>query len=184
MIFVLEFWHWYALALIFVVVEALLLSGVFAALGIASLITGMAFYEYPKLEWRLQLVVFATSTALSLFIIRQLFSNWLRRNAEDSHNSSEMIGKELVLKRPIQNGFGELEIEGKNWALKGPDQIAGTTVRVVGVDSYFLSVYPMRPKEKKEEQIEEQIEKKEATDTVSDTLPENNSEQDPQSSEK
>ena len=141
---VLEFWHWWALALIFVVVEALLLSGVFVALGVAGLITGIAFYVYPDLGWRPQLVIFGSSTVVTLALIRSLFSGWLNKNAEEHASTSEMIGKELVLKLPIQNGFGEIEIDGKNWALKGADQKAGTTVKVIGVDSYFLNVRPIR----------------------------------------
>ncbi|MDH3326544.1 MAG: NfeD family protein [Gammaproteobacteria bacterium] len=141
--FVLEFWHWWALALIFVVVEALLLSGAFAAFAAAGLIAGSALYFYPELDWKLQLVIFATSTAILFFLIRVLFSDWLNQNAEDNASTSEMIGKEFVLKLPIQNGFGEIEIDGKNWAIKGADQKTGTTVKVIGVDSYFLSVYPI-----------------------------------------
>jgi len=141
--FVLEFWHWWALALIFVVIEALILSGVFVAFAIAGLVTGMAFYYYPELDWRLQLVIFATVTVITLFIIRALFSDWLNENAKSHSSSSEMIGKDLVLKQPIQNGFGEIEIDGKNWALKGPNLKAGTEVRVIGVDSYFLKVHPL-----------------------------------------
>jgi len=144
--FVLEFWHWWALALIFVVVEAMILSGVFVAFAIAGLITGMAFYYYPALTWQLQLVIFATSSLGFLYLIRALFSEWLNKNAKEYDSTSEMIGKQLVLKQPIQNGFGEIEIDGKNWALKGPNLKAGATVRVVGVDSYFLNVYPVNAK--------------------------------------
>ena len=141
--FVLEFWHWWALALIFVVIEALLLSGVFVAMAIAGLATGVASYYYPEFDWRLQLVIFATSTGICLYIIRALFSDWLNKNADAYDSTSEMIGKELVLKLPIQNGFGEIEINGKNWALKGPELKAGTKVKVIGIDSYFLKVFPM-----------------------------------------
>ena len=141
--FVLEFWHWWALALIFVVVEALILSGVFVAFAIAGLFTGMASYYYPELEWRLQLVIFATFSVVFFFAIRFLFADWLNKNAEAYDSTSEMIGKELVLKLPIQNGFGEIEIDGKNWALKGPELKAGTEVKVIGIDSYFLKVYPL-----------------------------------------
>ena len=141
--FVLEFWHWWALALIFVVVEALLLSGVFVALAIAGLVTGMGSYYIPELDWRLQIVIFATCTVICLFAIRFFFADWLNKNAEAYDSTSEMIGKEFVLKLPIQNGFGEIEIDGKNWALKGPELKVGTTVKVIGIDSYFLKVFPI-----------------------------------------
>ena len=157
MTFVLEFWHWWALALMFVVVEALLLSGVFAAFAIAGLITGIAFNMYPTLDWKLQLVIFATATIIFQFIFRSLFKKKLDESAEDLHKPSELIGKELVLRFPIQNGFSEIEIDGVNWALKGPDLKAGTTVKVVGVDGNYLSVFPFTP-QKDEANIEQEKE--------------------------
>ncbi len=141
--FVLEFWHWWALALIFVVIEALILSGVFVSLAIAGLFTGMASNSYPELDWRMQLVIFSAITATSLVIIRALFADWLNKNAEEHNSSSEMIGKDLILTLPIQNGFGEINIDGKNWAIKGPELKPGTKVRVIGIDSYFLKVHPV-----------------------------------------
>jgi len=140
--FILEFWHWWALALIFVVVEALMVSGVFAAFALASLITGMAFNSYPSLEWQLQLVIFATSTVVFFYIIRLIFGKRLSKDAAETQIPSELIGTELILKNAIQNGFGELEIDGTNWALKGPDCKPGTVVRVVSVDGHYLAVFP------------------------------------------
>jgi len=141
MIFIIEFWHWLALALIFIVVEALLVSGVFAAFTVAGLITGVTFYVYPDLGFKEQLVIFATSSFILFYIIRYFFADKLSQSAEDNASTSKLVGKELVLERPIQNGFGEVIIDGVNWAVKGADQKAGTTVKVVGTDGHCLSVY-------------------------------------------
>ena len=148
MTLVLEFWHWWVLALIFVVVEALMVSGVFAAFAIAGLITGIASNMYPALEWQAQLGIFATTTIIFQFLVRLFFSKKLDEAAGDELTSSAMIGKELILKSPIQNGFGEIEIDGVNWAIKGPDQKKGTLVKVIGVDGNFLAVYPYIDKNK------------------------------------
>lgn len=140
--FILEFWHWWALALIFVVVEALYVSGAFVSLAIAGLVTGMAFNSDPDLGWRLQLVIFASTTIISFVIIKLLFGRKLAESAAETKVPSTLIGRELVLTQAIQNGFGEIEIDGINWALKGPDKKAGTVVKVVSVDGHYLAVYP------------------------------------------
>lgn len=143
MIIQVEFWHWWVLALCFVVIEGMIPSGVFISMGIAGSILGAILMKYPYLEVTLQLGIFGSITMVLTFIFAQYKrKQYLEEVANGKIPASNMLGKELKLKLPIQNGFGEIEINGYHWSLKGPDTPAGTLVKVIQLDGEMLLVYP------------------------------------------
>jgi len=145
------FWHWWALALIFVVLEALIPSGIYVGLAVSGAITGAIKLNYPELAWEPQLGIFASIAVVITLVWRKLFKVSESENQDIATKSKAkaQIGKEFVLRLPLQNGFGEAELDEISWELKGPDTKAGRTVRVVGVDGCILVVYPL-PEKKKE----------------------------------
>ncbi|MDH5299938.1 MAG: NfeD family protein [Gammaproteobacteria bacterium] len=144
-------WHWWAIALIFVVLEALIPSGIFVGIAVSGAITGAIKINFPALSWEAQLGIFATITVVVTFIWRKIFkvSEAENQDIATKGKARAQVGKEFVLKLPLQNGFGEAELDDISWELKGPDTKAGKRVRVVGVDGSILVVYPL-PEKKKE----------------------------------
>ena len=142
-LFELEFWHWWAIALILVVVEALVPMGIFGGMAIASAITGALFLAFPELHWKPQLAIFAALTT----VFSGAWYMLLRKSSSAAYSTrqkaKEYIGRDLVLTQPLQNGFSELELDGICWELKGPNLRAGAKVRVVGVEGDILVVYPV-----------------------------------------
>ncbi|HFE39649.1 MAG TPA: NfeD family protein [Gammaproteobacteria bacterium] len=138
-----EFWHWWVLALCFVVIEAMVPVGVLASMGVAAGIVGGLVMAYPFLELRSQLGIFGAFTMVAIvFFARYKRKKFLEEMEKGETPAQRMIGKEFELTRPIQNGFGEVELDGQHWPLKGPPLSAGTLVKVVRLDGDMLLVFP------------------------------------------
>lgn len=135
-------WFWYAIALILVVFEGMRPSGLFASMAVTAGILGGIVTGYPELSWQQQLGIYAAMTLVLSFITMKLVARF-RKNHDEGPESTSMIGKEFQLTFPIQNSFGEIELDGLFWSLKGPDMKKGTLVRVVGVDGEMLAVMPV-----------------------------------------
>ncbi len=135
-------WFWYAIALVLVVFEGMRPSGLFAAMAITAGILGGLITAYPELTWQQQLGIYAGITMVLSFIITRVVAA-IRKNDDDTPESKTMIGQDFYLASPIQNSFGEIELDGVFWSLKGPDMKKGTYVRVVGVDGQMLAVMPI-----------------------------------------
>jgi len=139
-----EFWHWWVLALCFVVLEAMIPSGVFFAMTIAAAVLGAVIMQFPYLEVSPQLGIFATITmTLTLIIARRKRAQYQAALAQGESPAQLMIGKEFELNSPIQNGFGEIKLDGQHWSLKGPSIKSGTLVRVLQLDGEMLMVMPV-----------------------------------------
>jgi len=139
----LEFWHWYVIALFLVVMEGMLVSGVFASMAVAAAIVGTLFFTNPELTWQVQLAIFAGVTFVLSFISIRLMKRFAQSDG-DKTSPSDMVGKEFIINRALQNGFSETEIEGNFWSIKGPNAPAGTLVKVVDVDGDMLLVLPKK----------------------------------------
>ncbi|HSN70146.1 MAG TPA: NfeD family protein [Steroidobacteraceae bacterium] len=48
------------------------------------------------------------------------------------------IGEVVVLKRPVRDGIGQIEIGKRVWEVRGPDLPEGARARVIGVDGSVL----------------------------------------------
>jgi len=154
-------WLWYAIALVLVVFEGMRPSGLFAAMAVTAGILGGLVTAYPELTWQQQLGIYAASTMVLSFIFIKIVAA-IRKNDDDTPESKTMIGEEFALSHSIQNNFGEIELDGVFWSLKGPDMEKGSYVRVVGVDGQMLAVMPISA-------LSKEIQKETTTDEAQNT---------------
>ena len=144
--FELLFWHWWALGLMLVVAEGMSPYGIFSGMAISALMIGTISIGYPTLAWEAELAIFATGAVIFTVIWRKIFS--INRNEDEEFatrdKAKNQIGREFQLIFPLQNGFSEIELDGVNWELKGPDTKAGSWVRVISLDGLILVVAPIR----------------------------------------
>jgi membrane protein implicated in regulation of membrane protease activity len=142
------FWHWWALGLVLVVMEALTPSGVFAGMAVSAGATGAITLSNEELAWEPQLAIFAVITVIITFAWRKILGVSASEEAEFSTRSKAkaLVGTEFELALPLQNGFGEALVDDVNWELKGPDTKKGNRVRVIGIDGSILVVYPLPQK--------------------------------------
>ncbi len=138
----LEFWHWWVLAAVLIVLEVLAPSTVLLWPGIAAAIVGVVLLISPDVGWQAQVLVFAVLSVVSLGVWMGLLRSRFVDSAETKLNRRgvEYIGRESVLAEPIVNGTGRLNIDDTTWRVAGEDLDAGSRVRVVEMDGAVLKV--------------------------------------------
>jgi membrane protein implicated in regulation of membrane protease activity len=136
-------WNWLVLAAALMILE-LLAPGIFLFwLGLAALLCGLlAFIWEPS--WQYQLLAFAVFTVAAVPVWRRFAQK--RSSAEDAflnRRGDALVGREFVLEKPIVDGAGTLRIDDTVWRISGPNAVAGSRVRIVGVDGSSLTVSPV-----------------------------------------
>jgi membrane protein implicated in regulation of membrane protease activity len=139
-----EFWHWWALGVVLVIVEAFAPGFVFAWLAVAAGLTGLLLLLVPSLSWQGQLLAFAGLAIASVFGWVWYVRRFARPGSDSSLNRRGMqyVGRRCIVVEPIENGRGRIRVGDGTWAAVGPDAPAGARVRVVGVDGTVLVVEP------------------------------------------
>lgn len=134
------YWHWWALAVGLLVLEALLPGAVFLWMGVSAVVVGAALLLLPELSWEIQLLIFS---ALSVVAVSSwLF--WRRRNPgtepEQTLNQrgKQYVGQSFLLQEPVVDGHGRLTLSDTIWHLLGPDCAAHTRIRIIAVDGSNL----------------------------------------------
>lgn len=141
----LSFWHWWIIAGLCLLAEALTPGFVFLWLGVSAGATGLLLTAVPDLSWRWQVLAF---TALSLASVA-LWLAWRRTRppARDTGlnagRAEACVGRVAVLATAIDSGrHGRLRLGDTTWAATGPDLPTGARVRIVAARGSVLEVAP------------------------------------------
>ena len=137
-----EYWHWWSLAIVLLVLEAFAPGAIFLWMGIAAAIVGLMLLAAPGLAWQTQLIAFAILSLVAVVGWR-VFQRGrsLQRDASTLNRRGEQyVGRRFTLDQPIVNGDGKLRIDDTVWRVAGEDMAAGTAVQVVGADGVILKV--------------------------------------------
>ena len=135
-------WHWLVLGLLLVGLEMLAPGAIFMWLGIAAGITGIAFLILPVIGWELQFLIFAALSIVTVFVGR----NWVKRHPTKSEQpnlnvrGAQYVGRTFTLDKPIEDGFGIIVVDDTRWKISGPDQAAGSKVKVTALKGQVLLV--------------------------------------------
>jgi len=139
--FVVEFWHWWVLAVVLTGAEMLIPGAVLVWLGAAAAIVGAALGLFPSLDWRYQLLLFALLSIVGVLGARRLvFRRGPDAASRLNRRADSLIGATAPLEVEIKAGRGRARVGDSQWAVTGPDLPVGTTVRVIGVDGNVLRV--------------------------------------------
>ncbi|RKZ79458.1 MAG: NfeD family protein, partial [Gammaproteobacteria bacterium] len=70
---VMDFWHWWIIAVVLVIIE--ILAPTFFALwmAIAAFMTGVALFLMPEMQWEYQVFLFATLSVISIVVWRHYY---------------------------------------------------------------------------------------------------------------
>lgn len=145
----LAFWHWFALATVFIVIEVFVPGVAFLWLGIAGLVTGVCLFFFPSLGIEVQAIIFAVvavvTTVSARYLIGRSFGPGDRTGLNQRGKSH--VGSVYLLVSDTRNGHGRVHIGDTVWSVEmspgGGDLPAGTSVRVVGVKGATLVVEPL-----------------------------------------
>ena len=138
----LQFWHWWIVAVVLVIVE-LITPGFFLLwIGIAAGVTGLIVFLAPDLGWEVQILIFAPLAVAAVVAARY----YLLRNpietadATLNRRGSQYVGRVFDLQDPIVNGAGKVKVADGVWRAEGPDLPAGAKVKVTAVAGTVLKV--------------------------------------------
>jgi hypothetical protein len=137
-----DYWHWWILAGVLLIIEVAAPSFIFLWLSIAAGVTGLALLAVPDLGWEYQILLFSGLAIFSL----TLFKRYQRAHPVTTdqpalnRRGEQYIGRTFTLTEPINNNTGKIHVDDSSWRIKGADLPAGATVRVVGVDGVILEV--------------------------------------------
>jgi membrane protein implicated in regulation of membrane protease activity len=139
-----DFWHWWILALVLIIVEVLVPGTFFLWMGAAALVLGVLAWLMPAMSWELQLMLFAVLSLVSIVGWRA----WQRRHPEVTdqptlnRRGEQYIGRVFELETAIENGYGKVRVGDSLWRVRGDDAPAGGRVRVIATDGVILVVEP------------------------------------------
>lgn len=137
-----EFWHWWALALLFAVLEMLLPGIFFLWLAISGGMLGFILLGFPALTWETQLILFSVG-AVSAFVLSRLY---LRRNPTPTSNPTlnrrgeQYLGRVFTLEHPILNNYGHIRVDDSTWKIHGADLAAGAKIKIIAITGTIFEV--------------------------------------------
>lgn len=140
----LSFWDWLALGTVLLILEVFGAGGYLLWLGIAAAAVGVITFVMPVLGWAVQVLLFAALSLLTAFY-------WWRRQRSVARPSDqpglnmrgqELIGRTLLVTDAIVDGRGKVKVGDGVWLARGPDTLAGSRVKVTGLDGTVLLVVP------------------------------------------
>jgi len=137
-----EYWHWWVLGLVLLILEVFAPGAFFLWLAIAAGLVGGALLMFPDLGWQTQLLLFSALGVVSVVAGR----TWLRRHPISTdqptlnRRGEQYIGRVFTLDEPVVNGQGKIRVDDTTWKIHGEDCALGTRVRVIGVDGTVLQV--------------------------------------------
>jgi len=137
----LQWWHWWIIAALLGILEALAPGAVAIWFAAAAAVIGALLLVVP-IAWQLQLVLFGALSIGALAAWRA----WKHTHPESSElprlnqRAAQYIGEVCVLSEPIVQGNGKARVGDGYWKVRGPDLPAGTAVRVRAVEGVVLIV--------------------------------------------
>ena len=137
-----DFWHWWILAVALVVIEILLPSFFALWLAIAAALTGLLLLVFPALGWEWQLLVFALFSVISIIAWRRFYQKHPIKTDEPMLNrrGEGYVGRELTLSQPIVDGIGKIRLDDSTWKIQGPDCPAGSKVRIIALSNVVFTI--------------------------------------------
>ena len=138
-----EFWHWWVLAILLILLEVFTPAFVFLWLGVAAGVVGLLVLLVPDISWQFQGLVFAVISVGSIVGWRAYRHRSPAPPSEHptlNRRGAQYVGRHYTLETAIENGSGVLKIGDTRWKIAGEDLPAGTQVTVTGADGTVLQV--------------------------------------------
>jgi len=144
MIFDLEvvFWYWWVLAVGFLVIELLAPGFFFMWFAASAFVVGAVLLMIPIMPVTIQVMLFSVFALGSIFTWRRYVT---AKSQESDHpflnrRGAQYIGRTFNLITAIENGRGQINVDGTLWKVQGEDCPVGGKVKVVAVDGTVFDV--------------------------------------------
>ena len=140
-----QFWHWWALGGVLVIIEVFAPGFLFLWQGVAASLVGCLLLVWPGLRLPGQILAFAILSVASVVAWRRVQKAHPIPTDEPHLNrrGAQYLGQRGRLIAPIVNGRGRIELADGSWPAAGPELPAGASVEVTGADGTLLQVRPV-----------------------------------------
>ena len=137
---------WIIAVIVFLIIELAAGNFVMTCFSVGSLTALItALFGFSPV---VQFIMFALSSAASIFFLRPLVMKYLHKNKERKSNADAMIGRTGKVVEPIEEGgFGRIALDGDVWKAQTVDggQIKeNIPVRIVDRKSTIVIVEPLK----------------------------------------
>jgi len=138
----LDYWHWFILAIVLLILEVFSPGVFFIWMGLAAGVVGLVLLAVPDLGWQFQLVIFAVLSVTDIFAARLILKRRPIKTDQPHLNrrGEQYTGRTFTLAEPIINGEGKITVDDSTWKIRGEDCPVGTKVKVTGADGVVLQV--------------------------------------------
>jgi len=136
------FWHWWIIAIVLVILEAFV-SGTFLLwMGVSAAVVGAVLLIAPGMGWEYQVLLFAVFSVVSiaLWLVRLKKHPTGSEVSNLNRRAAQYMDRIAIVKDPIVNGQGTINVDDTIWRVLGPDCDAGTKIKVVGAEGTDLKV--------------------------------------------
>jgi len=137
-----QFWHWWVLAVVLIILEMLVPGTVLLWMGVSAGIVGLLLLVMPAMAWEYQWLTFAALSVVAILASWKFLKRHPLRSDHPTLNlrGQRYIGRVFTLDQPIVNGHGKIRVDDSVWKIAGADMPEGAQVRVVAVDGTSLRV--------------------------------------------
>ena len=133
--------NWYLLGVVLMLLELVVPGAIIVWFGVGALATGFITELCGGLYWPIQFIIFSAISILSLYFGRRVIKQAApSKTTTLNRRLQTYLGRQSVLKSPIENGMGRIRLDGTYWTVRGPDLPVGTIVEVIGVENSTLVV--------------------------------------------
>ena len=136
------FWYWWVLALLLLIVELLAPGFFFLWMAISGFVTGCIVLLIPALSMDMQLFIFSI-LSVSAIIVWKIYGKRHPKESDQpllNKRGAQYIGRVFNLTKAIENGQGQIKVDGTLWKVHGEDCGIHTKVRVTAIRGTVFDV--------------------------------------------
>jgi len=133
------YWHWFSLAGTLLVLEMVVPGAFFLWVGIAAALTALLLLVFTNMGIELQVGLFSALAIANLIVWWKWYRNPVATDQPNlNRRGAQYVDRIFTLDEPVVNNFGKIRVDDSFWKIHGEDCVAGTKVKVVGVDGVVL----------------------------------------------
>jgi len=138
---------WFITGIVFLFAELIMPGFIIFFFGIGALITSLCSYLFNIDSVVVQIIIFISSSLLSLVLLRKFFSSLFKGKVDSTSKlKDEFIGRRAIVIKEIKPNSipGKIEINGTHWEADSDSYIAKeSVVEITGRRDLTLIVKPI-----------------------------------------
>lgn len=136
-----EYWHWWSLSIIFLILEIMAPGFILVWFGVAAFVVGALLLLAP-ISLEIQLLIWALMSVGSILAWRA----WRKKNPPSDKDQNSLnkrgydfVGRRFTLDSDIVNGFGKIKVDDSTWKVELDEDLkAGDKIVVTDIDGTVL----------------------------------------------